>query len=128
MDILDQYIINKFIESFVFMSYLFFIFISIQTFFLWKNVDKNTKELIVTDSFVQKNCLYALFLSLIVIIFSFLETTMQLDSYFVILKMLAPAILIVFSYEWYIRLKPYVNKLLPIELTGFNSFSTHRKG
>ncbi len=119
MDILDQYIINKFIESFTFMSYLFFIFISIQTFFLWKDVDRNTKELIVTDSFVQKNCLYALFLCLIVIIFSFFESILQFDTYFYILKMLAPVILIAFSYEWYIRLKPCVSKLLPIELTDF---------
>ena len=123
MDILDQYILTKFIESFIYISYLFFIFISIQTFFLWKDVDKNTKELIVTDSFVQKNCLYALFLSLIVIIFSFFESFMPLDTNFGILKMLAPAILIVFSYEWYIRLKPCVSKLLPIELTDFNSLS-----
>src|SRR5659263_694033 len=106
MDISGQYIISKFIESFILMSYLFFIFISIQTFFLWKDVDKNTKELIVTDSFVQKNCLYALFLSLIVIIFSFFESFVHFDTYFGILKMLAPVILIAFSYEWYIRLKP----------------------
>ncbi len=123
MDILDKYIINKFIESFVFVSYLFLIFLSIKIFFLWKNVDKNTKNLIVTDSFVQKNCLYALFLSLFVIIFCFSENIMQFDTYFGILKMLAPAILITFSYEWYIRLKPCVSKLLPIELTDFSSLS-----
>jgi len=123
MDISGKYIISKFIESFILMSYLFFIFISIQTFFLWKDVDKNTKELIVTDSFVQKNCLYALFLSLIVIIFSFFESIVHFDTYFGILKMLAPVILIAFSYEWYIRLKPRVCKLLPIELTNFNSIS-----
>lgn len=123
MDVLDQYIITKFIESFIYISYLFFIFISIQTFFLWKDVDKNTKDLIVTDSFVQKNCLYALFLSLIVIIFRFFESFLPFDTYFGILKMLAPAILIAFSYEWYIRLKPCVSKLLPIELTDFKSLS-----
>lgn len=123
MEILDQYIINKFIDSFIFMSYLFFIFISIQTLFLWKNVDKNTKDLIVTDSFVQKNCLYALILCLIVIIFSFFKSMLQFDTYFGIFKMLAPGILIAFSYEWYTRLKPCVSKLLPVELTDFCSLS-----
>lgn len=123
MDILNQYIINKFIESFIYMSYLFVIFISIQTFFLWKNVDKNTKELIVTDSFVRKNCLYALFLSLIVVIYSFFENQMKFDSYPGIFNMLAPLILVLFSFEWYSRLKPYVSKLLPIELTDFDSLS-----
>lgn len=123
MDITGQYIITKFIESFIFMSYLFFIFLSIQIFFLWKDVDKNNKDLIVTDSFVKRNCLYALFLSLIVIIFSFFQSIIQFDTYFGMLKMLAPAILIVFSYEWYIRLRPRVSKLLPIELTDFNSLS-----
>jgi hypothetical protein len=121
MDTIDQYIINKFIESFIFVSYLFFTFISIQIFLLWKDVDKNIKELIVTDSFVQKNCLYALFLSLIVIIFSFFKNILQFESYFGIIKIMAPIILIAFSYEWYIRLKPRVSKLLPIELTDFNS-------
>lgn len=119
MDIIGQYIITKFIESFIFISYLFFLFLSIQIFFLWKDVDKNTKELIVTDSFVKRNCLYALFLSLIVIIFSFFQSIIQFDTYFGMLKMLAPAILVVFSYEWYIRLRPRVSKLLPLELTGF---------
>jgi hypothetical protein len=123
MDITGQYIINKFIESFIFISYLFFIFLSIQICFLWKDVDKNMKDLIVTDTFVKRNCLYALFLSLIVIIFSFFQSIIQFDTYFGILKMLAPAILIAFSYEWYIRLRPRVSKLLPIELTGFNSLS-----
>jgi len=123
MDILDQFIINKFVESFIYASYLFFIFISIQTFFLWKNVDKNTKDLIITDSFVKKNCLYALFLSLIVIFFGFFENKMQFDIYFWLLDMLAPAILVLFSFEWYSRLKPCVSKLLPIELTDFSSLS-----
>jgi hypothetical protein len=60
------------------------------------------KELIVTDTFVQKK---------------------QLDTYFGLLDMLAPAILVLFSFEWYSRLKPCVSKLLPIELTDFNSLS-----
>ena len=123
MGILDTYIINKFIESVIFTSYLFFIFLSIQTFFLWKEVDKSKKDLIVTDSFVKKNCLYALFLSMIVIFFGFFENKMQFDTYFWLLDMLAPAILVLVSFEWYIRLKPCVCKLLPIELTDFNSIS-----
>ena len=117
----EQYIITKFIESFIFVAYLFFIFISIQTFFLWKDVDKNTKELIVTDSFIQKNCLYALFLILIVIFFGFFENRTQFDTYFGLFNMLAPAVLVFYSFEWYSRLKPCVSKLLPIELTDFNS-------
>jgi len=88
---------------------------------LWKDVDKNTKDLIVTESFEKKNCMYAIFLSLNVIIFSFFEGIIQFDTYFGILRMLAPAILLVFSYEWYSRLKPHVNKFLPLELTDFNS-------
>jgi len=123
MDILDKYIINKFVDSFIYMSYLFCIYISIQTFFLWKNVDKNTKELIVTDSFVQKNCLYALFLSLIVIFLGSFENKLKLDTYSGLFNMLAPAILVLFSFEWYGKLKPLVSKLLPIELTGFNNLS-----
>jgi len=123
MDILYQYIIDKFVESFIYASYLFFIFISIQTFILWKNVDKNTKDLIITDSFVKKNCLYALFLTLIVIFFGFFENKMQFDTYFWFLGILAPAVLVLLSFEWYIRLKPYVSKLLPIELTDFSSLS-----
>jgi hypothetical protein len=121
MGITEQYIITKFIESFIFVAYLFFIFISIQTFFLWKDLDKNTKVLIVTESFIQKNCLYALFLSLIVIFFGFFENKIQFDTYFGLFNMLAPASLVFFSFEWYSKLKPCVIKLLPIELTDFSS-------
>jgi hypothetical protein len=46
---------------------------------------------------------------------------MQFDTYFGIFNMLAPGILIFFSFEWYSKLKPCVIKLLPIELTDFNS-------
>lgn len=121
MGITYQYIFDLFIDSFLFMSYLFFIFLSIQIFFLWKDVDKITKDLIVTESFVKKNCMYAIFLSLNVIFFSLFEVLNQFETYFGILRMLAPAILIIFSYEWYSRLKPHVTKFLPLELTDFNS-------
>jgi len=126
MEILNQYIISKFIDSFIYILCLFFIFISIQNFFLWKEVDKNTKDLIVTDIFVQKNCLYVLFFSLIIIVYVFLENKMQFDTYFGLLGILAPAILVLFSFEWYSRLKPCVTKLLPIELTDFNSLSKNK--
>jgi len=126
MEILNQYIISKFIGSFIYILCLFFIFISIQNFFLWKEVDKNTKDLIVTDIFVQKNCLYVLFFSLIIIVYVFLENKMQFDTYFGLLGILAPAILVLFSFEWYSRLKPCVTKLLPIELTDFNSLSKNK--
>lgn len=121
MDTTYQYIITRFINSFTFISYLFFIFLSIQIFFLWKDVDKNMKDLIVTESFVNINCMYAIILSLSVIIFSFFEGIIQFDTQFGILRMLTPAILLVFSYEWYSRLKPHVNKFLPLELTDLNS-------
>lgn len=121
MDTTYQYILDIFIDSFLFISYLFFIFLSIQIFFLWKDVDKITKDLIVTESVVKKNCMYAIFLSLNVIFFSLFEVLNQFETYFGILRMLAPAILIIFSYEWYSRLKPHVTKFLPLELTDFNS-------
>lgn len=123
MDMLDQYIINKFVESFIYASYLFFIFISIQTFFLWKNVDKNMKDLIITDFFIKKNYIYVLFLISIFIFFDLFETKRWFDTYFWLLGLLAPAILVSLSFEWYRKLKPCVSKLLPVELTHFSSIS-----
>jgi hypothetical protein len=99
------------------------VFLSIQTFILWKNVDKEKKQLIVTDSFVQKNCMYASFLSVIIIFFGFFENIIQFDTYFGLFNLLVPGVLVLFSFEWYSRLKPYVSKLLPIELTDFASLS-----
>ncbi|MCX9083965.1 MAG: hypothetical protein OIN87_04095 [Candidatus Methanoperedens sp.] len=123
MDITGQFIIAKFLESYIFISYLFFFFLSIQTIILWNNVDKEKKQLIVTDSFVQRNCMYASFLSVIIILFGFFEYMIHIDTYFGLFNLLVPGVLVLFSFEWYSRLKPYVSKLLPVELTDFNSLS-----
>lgn len=123
----NEYIFAKFMESFVYTAYLFFIFLAIQIFFLWKNVRTNVIELIMAESFVRKNCLYALILSMFVIVFNLFENAKYLDESFGMFKILAAAILVLFSFEWYLKLRPKVTKLLPEELTDLNSHFFHDK-
>lgn len=119
MDNSNEYIIYKFIESFKFTLYLFFIYLLIQIFFLWKEIDKELRTLIVTGSFMRKNCLY---IFSFIVFFFFFDISNQIRLFNVLFGMLlAPVTLVLFSYEWYSKLKPCVCKLLPKELNNFNS-------
>lgn len=122
MDNSNEYIVYQFIEPLIYTSYLFFIFLSIQILFLLNDIDKKIVNSIITGSFLRKNCLYLLSLSVFFILFDLTGTIKQFDAIFGIFKILAPVTLLLASYEWYSKLRPYVSKLLPEELTNFKHF------
>ncbi len=123
MDNSNEYIIYKIIGSLIYIFYLFFIFLSIQIFFLWKDIDKKIVKSIITGSFLRKNCLYLFSFSMSFILFDLSDGIRQLDESFGVLEVLVPFTLVLVSYEWYSKLRPCVCKLLPEELTNFKDSS-----
>lgn len=119
---MNEYDIYKYIEFIIFSLYLFFIFLSIQIWLLWKDIDK--KELKITtfinESFFKKNCAYVFSFSMFFLVHEFLEGTTLPDAviYFEFFEILALIGLVLFAYEWYGVLKTCTHKKsLPRELT-----------
>ena len=123
MDNSNEFMINKIIESLIYTLYLFFVFLSIQIVFLWKDIDKKLVKSIITASFLRKNCLYLFSFSIFFILFDLSDGIKQFDASSGVLKVLAPFTLVLVSYEWYSKLRPRVCKLLPGELTNFKDCS-----
>lgn len=119
---MNEYDIYKYIEFIIFSLYLFFIFLSIQIWLLWKDIDK--KELKITtfinESFFKKNCAYVFSFSMFFLVHEFLEGTTFPDAviYFEFFEILALISLVLFAYEWHGVLKACMHKKsLPRELT-----------
>jgi len=119
MDNSNEIIIYKIIDSLTYTLYLFFIFLSIQIFLLWKEIDKKLVQSIITGPFLRKNCLYLLF----GIFFIFSDLSEGIKQFDASSGVLAPLTLVLVSYEWYSKLRPMVCKLLPEELTNYKECS-----
>jgi hypothetical protein len=118
---MNAFTIYRYVEFITFMLYLIFIFISIQIWFLWKDINKNrmTLNTFVNDSFFKKNCFYVFLFSIFFMIHEFLEDISFPDSmvYFEFLDMLTILSLLLFAYLWYSVLKTCASKkTLPKEL------------
>ena len=101
-------------EFIIFTSYLIFIFLSIQIWFLWKHIDKNKLMLkTFTDGpFFLKNSIYVFLFSIFFMIHEFLEGTTIPNAalYFEFFEMLAFLFLSLFAFEWHCMLKEFTNK------------------
>lgn len=121
MDIFDIY---KLMEFLIFSSYLIFIFLSIQIWLMWKDIDKNKLELktFINESFFKKNCIYVFAFSIFFMIHEILEGAGTPNSilYFEVFEMLGFICIVLFAYDWYNVLKTCASrKSLPLELTDF---------
>ena len=108
--------IYRAIEYIILSLYLFFVFLSIQIWFLWKDIDKeNLKfELLVSQSFFRKNSVFVFSFSTFILLheFEFIK-----EIYAGIFDMMALVSIVLFTYSWYSTLKRYANrKILPHEL------------
>jgi hypothetical protein len=113
-------VIIQYSEPLVLILYLVLVFLSIQIWFLWRDVDRNELKIIISDSFFKKNCVYVFSFSSIFLFFGFWDGLLSI-TYLKIFQMLAPFCLILFAYDWYQIIKRCTNKkTLPIELTDFH--------
>lgn len=121
---MNEYNIYKYIEFIIFSLYLIFIFLSIQIWFLWKDIDKKELEIktFINESFFKKNCIYVFAFSIFFMIHEFLEGTTLPNAtiYFEFFEMLGFISIVLFAYDWYTVLKTSAHKKsLPQELTNF---------
>ncbi len=121
--IMDEYTVYKYLELLIIPLYLILIFLFVQIWFLWKNVDKN--ELIlrsfVNEHFFKKNCLYVFFFSIFFMIHEILEGTNLPEKavIFEFFEMLSLVFLVLFAHGWHNVLRTCVYKKdLPVELTN----------
>lgn len=117
----DEYISYKYIESFALNIYLFLVFLSIQIWLLWKDIDKNELKLLISASFIGKNCVYVFSSGVFFIVNGFSDGTNLPESQ--IFGLLAPVCLVFLTYEWYRKLRTIAHKkILPAELTDSHFF------
>lgn len=102
------------IEYVIFTLYLVFIFLSVQIWFLWKDINKDELEFrnFASESFFRKNSIYVFSFSTFVIIRG-VEFINEASGIF---DMMALISILLFTYNWYSTLKPYASrKTLPRE-------------
>ncbi len=101
-----------------------FIFLSIQIWFLWKDLNKHEFKIntFINETFFKKSCIYVFSFSVFFIVHEMLEGTSLPYAiiYFELLEMFAFSCIVLFAYEWYLALRLSVHKKhLPYELTEF---------
>ncbi len=112
-------------EFAIFSSYLILIFLSIQIWFMWKDIDKGSlnMEYFINEDFFRKNCIYFFGFSIFFIIPTIFEGIGIADStlFFKFFNMLGFISIVMFEIGWYKLLKTCTNKKsLPQELLNFN--------
>ncbi len=111
---INEYTIYKYLEFSIFALYLILIFLFIQIWFSWKDIDKKELMLksIVNESFFRKNCAYIFSFSILSLVHEFFEGSAIQNAivFFEFFEFLAIICLVLFVYNWYIVLKTCANK------------------
>jgi hypothetical protein len=116
---MNEYTVYKYMEFIIFSIYLIFIYLLVQIWFLWKDIEKTDLFLrsLAKESFFRKNCLYIFLFSSFFIIHEFFEGLnfegIKIPNsmvFFEFLEMMAIVTLLLFAYNWYIALKPFAKK------------------
>jgi len=111
---MNDYILYKYLEFFIFALYLIFVFLLAQIWFLWKDVEKKESNFrsIITESFFKKNCIYVFLFSTFFMAHEFLEglNIPQTRVFFEFLDVLAILVLVLFAYNWHIKLRSCLPK------------------
>ncbi|VVB91299.1 Uncharacterised protein [uncultured archaeon] len=121
---MDGFALYKFVEFMIFALYLVFIFLAIQIWLLWKDLNKDDFKLntFINESFFRKNCIYIFSFTVFFMSHELIEGTRIADAiiYFEMLEMFGIFCLVLFAYDWYIVLRVSApKKSLPYELTEF---------
>lgn len=110
----EGYDVYSIIESVIFLLYLVFIFLSIQTWLLWRDIDKNKlkEKTFLDDSFFNKSIFYIFSLGMFFMLHEFIEGTDLPNAaiYFEFFEMLALSSLVSFAYVWYAVLRTCADK------------------
>ncbi len=111
---MDEYI-YKISEYITFVLYLFFVFLSVQIWLLWKEINKDDLKFIsfASESFFKKNSIYVFSFSTFFIIH---DLEFINEKYFRVFNILALLSIVLFTHNWYKTLKQHrKKKMLPQE-------------
>ncbi len=114
------------IKAFNLSLYLIFIYLSVQIWFVWKDLDFNGLKIssFFSESFFIRNCIYIYSFSVSIIAHAFLEETVSSVTYFKFLGVLTLLGLVLFTYDWYSILSVCASKkTMPLELIDFRCVS-----
>jgi hypothetical protein len=122
---INEYNLYKYLEFSIFVLYLILIFLFVQIWFSWKDIDKKELMLksIVDEAFFKKNCVYIFLFSFLPLVHEFFEGTSlpNIIVYLEFFEFLALASLVLFVHNWYTVLKTCANKKsLPEELASYS--------
>jgi len=110
----------KLIEYIILTLYLFFVFLSVQIWFLWKDINKDDLKFksFASESFFKKNSIYVFSFSTFFII---RDLEFVNEKYFGLFNMLSLLSIVLFTYGWYKNLKLHSKRrILPQELRPKN--------
>ena len=107
--------IYKIIEYITFTLYLYFVFLSVQIWFLWKDINRDDLKFryFASESFFKKNSIYVFSFSTFFII---RDLEFVNEKYIGLFNMFALLSIVLFTYSWYKTLKLHSKrKILPQE-------------
>ncbi len=121
---MNEHNLSNYVEPLIVSLYLIFIFLSVQIWFLWKDIDKKESKIksFFNDAFFKKNCIYVYSFSAYFIANVFFQGTNIPASYLKALELLAFICLVLFAYDWYSMLGTCRHKRhLPQELVNLHN-------
>ncbi len=126
---MNEYLIYKYLEFLIFFIYFIMIFLSIQIWLIWQNIDKNElrSRVFITDPFIRNNSIIVFLVSVFFIMHEFFEETKLRNSYLVFefSELMGFILILYFTYMWYSILKTCAIKQ-PINEILLNARMNHQ--
>ncbi|PWB56993.1 MAG: hypothetical protein C3F06_00440 [Candidatus Methanoperedenaceae archaeon] len=127
---MNEILIYKYLEFLIFAIYFIMIFLSIQIWLIWQNIDKNEfrSRVFITDPFIKNNIIVVFLMSFFFIMHEFFEETKLSNSYLVFefSELMGFILILYITYMWYSILKTCVIKQ-PINEILLNARMNHQK-
>lgn len=127
---MNEYIIYKYLEFLILSVYLIMIFLSVQIWLIWQNIDKNElrSSVFITVPFIKTNFIIVFLVSIFFIMHEFIEETKLSNSYliFEFSELMGFILFLYITYKWYSILKTCVIKQ-PINEILLNARMNHQK-
>jgi len=107
-----EYAVYKYIEILMISLYLMFVFLSVQLFFMWIDVDKNElrSKISANGSILKNSIITVFFIGTFLIIHKFIEGTKLSYLFFELFDLIGFISVVYFVYNWHLTLKECSHK------------------
>jgi len=112
---MDGYTVYKYIEFLMVSLYLILVFLSIQIFFMWIDVDKSElrSKISANESILKNSIITIFFIGTLLIINEFIEGTKQPYLIIELFDLMSFVFVVYFVYNWHLTLKACSHKKKP---------------